>query len=80
MRATTASACTGMEERARLMGGQLHITSAPSDGTVVELTLPLILLTSVPGVDMPSGVSTATPPSGTPIVAKGSPRPDRAVR
>ena len=29
---------TGMEERARLMGGQLHITSAPSDGTVVELS------------------------------------------
>jgi two-component system nitrate/nitrite sensor histidine kinase NarX len=71
---------TGMEERARLMGGQLHITSAPSDGTVVELTLPLILLTSVPGVDMPSGVSTATPPSGTPIVTKASPQPDRAVR
>jgi len=28
----------------------LRISSAPSDGTLVELTLPLILLTGVPGV------------------------------
>ncbi len=71
---------TGMEERARLMGGQLHIASAPSDGTVVELTLPLILLTGVPGVDMPGGLSTATPAYGIPIPAKGAARPDGAVR
>ena len=71
---------TGMEERARLMGGQLRISSAPSDGTLVELTLPLILLTGVPGVDMPSGVSTATPPSGIPIPSKATTRPDGATR
>jgi signal transduction histidine kinase len=31
----------GMKERARLMGGELRVTSAPSAGTHVELTLPL---------------------------------------
>ncbi len=71
---------TGMEERARLMGGELRISSAPSDGTVVELALPLNLLTRVPGMDMPNGVNTATPPSGTPIPATGAPRPDGAIR
>jgi signal transduction histidine kinase len=40
----------GMEERARLIGGQLHITSAPSEGTLVELRLPLIVASpAVPG-------------------------------
>jgi signal transduction histidine kinase len=38
----------GMEERARLMGGTLHITSAPSEGTVLELRLPLIVPSSMP--------------------------------
>ncbi len=40
----------GMEERARLIGGQLRITSAPSEGTLVELRLPLIVASpAVPG-------------------------------
>jgi len=69
----------GMEERARLMGGHLRISSAPSDGTVVELSLPLILLTGVPGVGEPNGVSTATPPSGAPIPTTSAPRPDAAA-
>ena len=40
----------GMEERARLIGGQLRITSAPSEGTLVELRLPLIVASpAMPG-------------------------------
>jgi signal transduction histidine kinase len=40
----------GMEERARLIGGQLRITSAPSEGTLVELRLPLIVASpAIPG-------------------------------
>ncbi|MDQ3554582.1 MAG: ATP-binding protein, partial [Chloroflexota bacterium] len=31
----------GMEERARLMGGNLGINSEPSDGTSVSVRLPL---------------------------------------
>ena len=69
----------GMEERARLMGGQLRISSAPSDGTLVEVTVPLILLTGVPGVGEPSsGVVPPTPPAGTPIATQAAPRPGSA--
>jgi signal transduction histidine kinase len=83
----------GMEERARLMGGQLRIESAPSDGTIVELTLPLMQSTGVPGVgDVPGGVSASTPPAGTPVAAPpdvpaspgvagpGAPTTDAAIR
>lgn len=41
----------GMEERARLIGGLLRITSAPSEGTLVELRLPLVVAPpAVPGL------------------------------
>ncbi len=33
----------GMEERARLMGGSLRITSEPQGGTTVEITVPMLL-------------------------------------
>ncbi|MBX3032016.1 MAG: sensor histidine kinase [Chloroflexi bacterium] len=33
----------GMEERARLMGGSLRITSEPQGGTMVEVTVPMLL-------------------------------------
>jgi signal transduction histidine kinase len=41
----------GMEERARLIGGSLHITSAPSEGTTVALRVPLIVPPPIVGVD-----------------------------
>jgi two-component system sensor histidine kinase UhpB len=41
----------GMEERARLIGGSLHITSAPSEGTTVALRVPLILPPPLVGAD-----------------------------
>jgi signal transduction histidine kinase len=40
----------GMEERARLIGGQLRVTSAPSEGTLVELRLPLMVPAGIPGI------------------------------
>jgi signal transduction histidine kinase len=59
----------GMEERARLMGGQFHVTAAPSDGTLVEVLLPLLSAGSVDGVDPIVAAALAqTPPFGTPIV------------
>jgi signal transduction histidine kinase len=71
----------GMEERARLMGGHLRISSAPSDGTLVELRLPLMLLAGVPGgAEISNGVSTATPPSGTSATTQGAAQPDVATR
>jgi signal transduction histidine kinase len=59
----------GMEERARLIGGQLRVISAPSDGTQVQLTLPLIMATPLPGPDErveldTSGTVPATTTSG----------------
>jgi hypothetical protein len=39
-----------MEERARLIGGQLRVTSAPSEGTLVELRLPLMVPAGIPGI------------------------------
>ncbi len=41
----------GMEERARLIGGSLHITSAPSEGTTVALRVPLITPPPLVNVD-----------------------------
>jgi len=38
----------GMEERARLMGGQLHVTSEASNGTTVQLSIPLMLPVALP--------------------------------
>ncbi len=33
----------GMEERARLLGGSLHVTSEPQGGTTIEVTIPLLV-------------------------------------
>ena len=38
----------GMEERARLMGGQLHLTSEPQGGSSVVVTVPVVLQDWVP--------------------------------
>jgi signal transduction histidine kinase len=40
----------GMEERARLMGGSLRVTSESQGGSTVELTVPLVLSDWVPTV------------------------------
>jgi signal transduction histidine kinase len=57
----------GMEERARLIGGSLHITSAPSEGTTVALRVPLILPPPIVNVDdEPSDLSiSAAEPAGS---------------
>jgi len=33
----------GMEERARLLGGSLHVTSEPQGGTTIEVAIPLLV-------------------------------------
>ncbi len=38
----------GMEERAELLGGWLHIASRPGDGTRIELSVPIVEQESVP--------------------------------
>jgi signal transduction histidine kinase len=40
----------GMEERARLLGGTLRVTSEPQGGTTVEVTVPLLMPEWVPDV------------------------------
>jgi len=40
----------GMEERARLLGGMLRLTSEPQGGTTVELTVPILLPDWLPTV------------------------------
>jgi signal transduction histidine kinase len=56
----------GMEERARLIGGTLHITSAPSEGTTVALRVPLIVPPTLVNMDEPLDLSTsAAEPAGS---------------
>jgi signal transduction histidine kinase len=40
----------GMEERARLLGGTLRVTSEPQGGTTVEVTIPMLMPEWVPDV------------------------------
>ncbi|MFN8521386.1 MAG: sensor histidine kinase [Chloroflexota bacterium] len=40
----------GMEERARLLGGMFRITSEPQGGTIVELTVPMLIPDWLPTV------------------------------
>ncbi len=69
----------GMEERARLMGGQLHVSSEPSNGTVVELTLPLVVAGLPAASDPAAGAAPALPPpvgaaAGSPANLRGGSR------
>ena len=64
----------GMEERARLMGGQLHVTSEPSNGTQVELTLPLPQVPVVPGVGDATGGTAAAAAAVTAATVGAPPR------
>jgi signal transduction histidine kinase len=57
----------GMEERAQLIGGHLQVTSAPSEGTLVELRLPLI----VPAAGVP-GYPDEVPDGGQPRMTEAS--------
>ena len=41
LEAPTAYGVMGMRERARQLGGQLHITSEPGDGSCLQLSIPL---------------------------------------
>ena len=41
----------GMEERARLLGGSLHVTSEPQGGTTIEVTVPLLVPDWLPTVE-----------------------------
>ncbi|MBK8010926.1 MAG: sensor histidine kinase [Deltaproteobacteria bacterium] len=43
----------GMEERARSVGGRIELTSAPSEGTSVKVTIPFRLSSEISG-DLPS--------------------------
>ena len=52
------TACPGDGERARLIGAHVAITSAPLQGTTVELSLPMAILNR--GVQISDGM----PPSG----------------
>jgi hypothetical protein len=64
----------GMEERARLMGGELTVASEPSDGTTVSLRVPI---EGPPGTDdemlLPglAPVSPPTPMSAPPQLSTG---------
>jgi signal transduction histidine kinase len=49
----------GMEERARLLGGTLRITSEPQGGTTIEVILPLLVPEWLPAID--SDAVTADP-------------------
>jgi signal transduction histidine kinase len=66
----------GMEERARLMGGQLHLTSEPQGGSTVVVTVPVVLQDWLPASgDVVAAVGDATgetPGLGTPVVAPGT--------
>jgi signal transduction histidine kinase len=42
----------GMRERAKLIGGQLHIWSAPASGTEIEVTVPAVRVYAEP----PAGI------------------------
>jgi signal transduction histidine kinase len=77
----------GMEERARLMGGELNVTSAPSDGTTVSLRFPVgMTIPLVPGEDdsvarvsaldeAEAAVETAPPPEPTIRTTTANPAP-----
>ena len=41
----------GMEERARLLGGSLHVTTEPQGGTTIEVTIPLLVPDWLPAVE-----------------------------
>jgi signal transduction histidine kinase len=49
----------GMEERARLLGGLLRLTSEPQGGTTVELTVPMLLPDWLPTVIGSAGETAA---------------------
>jgi hypothetical protein len=44
----------GMEERARLLGGMLRITSEPQGGTTIEVIVPLLVPEWLPTIDTDS--------------------------
>jgi signal transduction histidine kinase len=45
----------GMDERARLMGGSLRVTSEPQGGTTIALSVPLLMPEWVPGIGDQAG-------------------------
>jgi signal transduction histidine kinase len=71
----------GMEERARLLGGMLRLTSEPQGGTTVELTVPILVPEWLPTVTG-SAAETAAEVAEEAMTAAGIPttEPSTTVR